>query len=235
MQRSSFRTLVSALLLGTAACAENPAAPEGMMGGAPPASAVMPAQAEPPGRAGGFLCYTSVRTPDGLYRYRYGRLELKFPRSALAPDGSTVHYRYRVRRQGEDPTRLAICVIPNTEQAIRLTHAFFRVGKHAQVTERRTGTGEGEMTALMCGRNGEPACELKAIEVVVEGCSNPDWTRGEDGVCRSDRGGGGGGGGGSGSWGEASGEAEKAQTQAHPHSPVTPVIPCWTPRKCRTP
>lgn len=222
MQVSSFRVFATSLLLGAAACADSPSAPENMVGTAPATAAVTSAQGDPVGRVGGFLCYTSVRTPGGPYRYRYGRLELEFPRPALDPYGSTVQYRYRVQRQGEEPTRFASCVIPNTREAIRLTHAYFRVGKHAQVTERRRGTGAGEMTTLMCGRNGEPACELEAIEVGVEGCSNPDWTRGEDGVCRSDRGGGGSDGSGDGGWGGSDWGGGDSP------DPGTPPKPCDT-------
>lgn len=97
-------------------------------------------------------------------------------------------------------------MIPSTHQAIRLTHAYFRVAKGAQVTERRPGSGGGEITIRSCVQGG--TCELEAIDVVVEGCANPDWTRGEDGVCRSDRGSGSGGTGGwgGGDWGGGGGD-----------------------------
>ncbi len=37
----------------------------------------------------------------------------------------------------------------------------------------------------------QPPGMLEGITVVARGCGNPEWTRGEDGVCRSRRGGGG--------------------------------------------
>ena len=217
MWASTFRILAAVLLLVSAACSDDLVAPEVTTGGALPAPPSISGQRIAASRAGAFPCYTSVRTPTGPHRYRYGRLALDFPRRALASDGSTVQYRFRVQREGEEPTTVANCVIPNTPEAVLITHRRFGVGKDARVTEERRGGSDGEMTIQMCGRDGERACELEAIDVVVEGCSDPDWTRGGDGVCRSDRGGTGGTG--DGSWGGSDGGGDDPD-------PGTPPTPC---------
>lgn len=64
---------------------------------------------------------------------------------------------------------------------------------------------DGQTTVQGCGSEASP-CGLENLEVTAGDCTNPDWTRGDDGVCRSDRGGegagtGGIGGGGGGDWG----------------------------------
>lgn len=59
------------------------------------------------------------------------------------------------------------------------------------------------MTVQGCGSAANP-CGLESLDVSAEGCTDPGWTRGDDGVCRSDRGGTGAGTGGTGAggWGD---------------------------------
>ena len=130
-----------------------------------------------------FLCYTSIRSPDGPDRYRYGHLELHFPRKALAPDGSTLLYRFRAQREGRDPDVVANCVIPRTEEAIELVSRRFHVDRNAIATE----PGGDPVVVQGCVTGG--TCELETLVAVADGCANPEWTEGEDGVCRSARGG----------------------------------------------
>lgn len=79
LQSTSFRIVTAALLLGAGACADNPSAPETTTPNALAVRTVTPMQAEPPGRVDGFLCRTSILTPAGPYRYRYGHLKLGLP------------------------------------------------------------------------------------------------------------------------------------------------------------
>lgn len=64
--------------------------------------------------------------------------------------------------------------------------------------------GGGE-SSVQCGSAANP-CGLESLDVSAEGCTDPSWTRGDDGVCRSERGGTGSGtggtsAGGGGDWG----------------------------------
>jgi len=76
---------------------------------------------------------------------------------------------------------VADCAVPYTEQALRrVDHRFaVRTGGGADQFKAR----EGSATIQGCVTGG--TCEL--VEVIAIGCTNPDWTMGEDGVCRSSR------------------------------------------------
>jgi len=65
---------------------------------------------------------TTHRTGDRPQPYAHGRLALRFPTAALAPDGSTQLYRYRLMKEGApagaEPLAAANCRIPNTTEAV---------------------------------------------------------------------------------------------------------------------
>lgn len=83
-------TLALLALLG-AACQDVPTAP---VVHTPPPTFNSPAfdQSASASASSPYQCYTSVRTPEGPYRYAYGRMELHFPKKALASNGRTRLY-----------------------------------------------------------------------------------------------------------------------------------------------
>ena len=109
------------------------------------------------------VCFTSVRTPEGPRRYRYGHVNLDFPASAQAPDGATVLYRYRVQAPGEDPRVVANCRIPRTPEAIRI------MDRRLYVDHRRrwlaSGTAGAGDTATIDGCVTYGTCPLEPITV----------------------------------------------------------------------
>jgi hypothetical protein len=79
-------------------------------------------------------CYVSEAVRNPHYRYRYSRRELHFPLTAGAEDGSTLEYRLRLQRPGEEPVYVANCVIPRTLSAVRLLEQWLRVPKDVRYT-----------------------------------------------------------------------------------------------------
>jgi hypothetical protein len=130
------------LLLG--ACSDRPTLtqPEA----AAPPEAVLSSQGAKPlvtGQgASPYACFTSVATPQGPYKYRYGRVNLEFPKEALAPDGRTV--RYRIRRYEKDGSikSLANCVIPATHMAVQAMNRRFGMQGKA-MSRRKSGASDG--------------------------------------------------------------------------------------------
>lgn len=221
-------TLLPLLLALLAACADAPTAPETATARSP--LEVLSGPGAPSWGSGADLlsypCLTSVATPGGPHRYRYGRLTLRLPRETRAPGGRTLVYRLRVRRADQaEPVAMANCVIPRTRAAIEAVHRRFGVGADARITEQRGGA-DVEARTQSCVEDGQ--CELEGLVVdAEEGCTNPDWTRGSDGVCRSSRGdspgGSGDGSGSEGSWG-GGGDGSDGDDP----DPGTPPPPCQT-------
>ncbi|HEX2205153.1 MAG TPA: hypothetical protein VHG91_17710 [Longimicrobium sp.] len=108
------------------------------------------------------LCFTSVRTPLGPHRYRYGRVRLDFPASALAPDGATLLYRYRVQAPGEDPVVVANCRIPRTLEAVAILDRRLRVADRRR-WRARDEQADGTATTQGCVVGG--TCTLAPIYV----------------------------------------------------------------------
>lgn len=73
--------------------------------------------------------------PAGQYVYRYGRLDLHFQKSALAPDGRITTYRYRGYAKGNELDRLANCAIPDA--AVAAPHRTSRYAALAQFSSVR--------------------------------------------------------------------------------------------------
>ncbi len=102
------------------------------------------------------------------------------------PNGTTRSYTLRERAQNGSVSSEVVCVIPATRAAAEMMHRHFGVDRAGAPSG-----GGGEVGTL----------DYELEPIVVDGgnhCSNPDWTRGEDGVCRSSRGAGGTGGEGTG-------------------------------------
>lgn len=112
------------------------------------ASAARPAWAADSGGAP-YICFTSVRTPQGPHRYRYGRVRLHFPASALALDGATTLYRYRVQSPGEDPVVVANCRIPWTVEAVEIMDRRLRVADRRR-WRARDEQADGTATIQSC-------------------------------------------------------------------------------------
>jgi hypothetical protein len=126
-------------------------------------------------------------------------VELHFAANALAHDESTLQYQFRVQIEGSEPRFVATCVIPRTDAAIAIMHQHFGVGSDARIAYQLEPE-QGGVTVQNC--IGETtSCGLTELVVTAGGCTNPDWTRDDDGVCRSDRGGEGSGTGGTGAGG----------------------------------
>lgn len=107
------------------------------------------------------ICFTSVRTPQGPHRYRYGRVRLHFPASALALDGATTLYRYRVQGPGEDPVVVANCRIPRTVEAVEIMDRRLRVADRRR-WRPRDEQADGTSTIQSCPSSG---CILEPIYV----------------------------------------------------------------------
>lgn len=153
----------------------------------PPASLLGSSSVESRGAAPPYVCYTSVRTQEGPYRYRYSRLELRFPKKVLAPDGATLLYRVLVEGASVDaPRMVASCIIPRTREAVEITSQRLGVSKGAKRSEQRGDPKSGGgITTQGCVSDG--LCELTAVQVTASEC--PDgWSTGEDGDCHSSRG-----------------------------------------------
>jgi hypothetical protein len=97
-----------------------------------------------------------MATPKGPHKYRYGRIQLTFPKEALAPDGRTISYRYRGYANGAELDRLANCVIPRSAMAVEMMDKRF--GVHGKAGLRRGGASEGDVSITSTN-------ELEPIEV----------------------------------------------------------------------
>jgi hypothetical protein len=134
-----------------------------------------------------------VATPGGQYKYRYGRVELRFAKSALASDGATTRYRYRVLAKDGSVLRLANCVIPDTKIAVQAMNRRFGVQGTA-MSGQRSGGGEdsgditiqcyiGEDDGNRCSRSGggdepppddsPPPCDPSTAVLPCDGSGGP--------------------------------------------------------------
>lgn len=110
--------------------------------GSPPAEARGP-QGTTAG-AGDYICNTSLRTPGGEHAYRYGRMSLRFPATALHRAGATHRYRYRLVDGKGNVLRAANCVIPRSDQAVKMMNRQF--GVHDEQTQIQGCVSEGVCT-----------------------------------------------------------------------------------------
>lgn len=149
-----------------------------------------------------FACFVSMRAETGSISYLYKVVALRFPSSALRNDGTVALFRFRLETPGGEVLRVANCVIPATEKAIKMIRRDLGVPANA--------IAEGPSSALMeeCVKeDGSGVCPLPGLVAVGKptqrtptdeepDCSlAPDcyWGWGDGG---SDGGGSGGGGGG---------------------------------------
>lgn len=137
-----FRTLplLASVALFAAACSNGPTAP------AAAPEAVLSSQAAKPLAAGQgsspYACFTSVATPGGPHKYRYGRLNLPFSKGELAADGATLRYGHRVYAEDGSILRLANCIIPATPAAVQAMNRRFGLQGKA-MSKRKSGGSEG--------------------------------------------------------------------------------------------
>lgn len=158
--------LPTALALLAAACSDAPTGPA-----AARTENVLSTQVASPNPsasrqgASPYACFTSVATPGGTNPWTYGRLDLHFPKTALASDGATMRYHYRRYTPEGTLLRLANCVIPRTEEAVILVQRRLSVpGGVAMGSAKRSGTGEvGTLDTEYCQyENG--VCTFKQID-----------------------------------------------------------------------
>jgi len=131
-----------------------------------------------------YACFTSIATPGGQHAYRYGRLNLGFPKSAIAPNGETMRYRFRAYGKGGQVLALANCVIPRTVPAVEQMNRRFGMSPRAGLPE---DGGELDVSITSeCGGTGQEPCnmgQLPGVEGGGSACSNEDWVRDDSGVC----------------------------------------------------
>lgn len=131
-----------------------------------------------------YVCNVSVATPGGRYAYRYGRMPLQFPQSAMHPANATHRYRYRVVNGNGKALRVASCVVPRTDEAVEIMNRRFEVPDE---------TGDAQVQGCVS----EGVCTLDPIIIIGGGgSSGGGWGSG----------GGGGGDGGGGDSGPGDGQ-----------------------------
>jgi len=144
--------LLAASLLGLAGCQDTMTAPEPK-----PARSATPATAQVANTsttASRYGCFISVATPNGPHAYRYWRMRLELPKNALAVDGDTAVYRFRVYGPGKRVEQLANCVIPRTALALQMVSRRFHTGG-SSVASDPGAEPIGEVTTQDCNWNGE--------------------------------------------------------------------------------
>lgn len=168
-----------------------------------------------------YACFVSSAMPLGApYRYRYQKPDLHFPKSALALDGTTTTYRYRMwGASREEPVYVANCVIPATREAVQIMNRKFGV------REQKPKAGEATLMGETCVTDG--LCTIDGLE--VNACQNgnewPDCdTKApeEEPVCNPYMGECGGG------WsgGEGSGGGSGGGSSCTSCTPSTPTLTC---------
>ena len=208
---AAVRYVLMLVLFAAAGCTDSPTA----------STAVADAPARRASVLGGttgtpYPCLKSVRASGGSYRYRYGSMDLHFPAPTLSSTGATVEYRYRAESVDGDTLVMINCRIPATPAAIQYTNRRFGISEgRLRIVPDRAGV----VSTAGCVEDG--LCHMEALVVVVETCPDATWTLGDDGVCKSTRGGGAAGGGSTGGdWGDAgSGGGDSPD-------PGTPPAPC---------
>lgn len=151
-----------------------------------------------------FACLLGRRDPTSPAFWQIRTDSIAFPRGELDPQGRTVLYRFRSVNEKGALEFAANCTVPYTEQALRRVDQHFGAGLGGGADQFKARRG----SVIIQGCVQEPGgCQLQAVDVIATGCTNPDWVRGDDGVCRSSRDGtadGSGGGGGDWSGGDGS-------------------------------
>lgn len=120
-----------------------------------------------------FVCYASERQSDAPVRYRYFHFEVSFPKSARAPDGSTIIYQYRGMGDvsGADPLSAVNCRIPRTMEAVRIMNRRYRIGQPRHV-DGSTPSGDLPITVQSCPESG---CGLPLDRIIAYGYHSPAY------------------------------------------------------------
>jgi hypothetical protein len=169
------------------------------------------------GRAPGlvrYACLLQRRDPASPAFWQMRTDSMAFPQGELNSGEQTVVYRFRSVTAKGALEFAASCVVPYTERALHRVDQRFGAGTGGGADQFKAR--QGGMATQGCVQDGG-ACQLQAVDVIVTGCANPDWTRGEDGVCRSSRDGtGDGSGSGGGDWGGSTGDPPPPEPEEDP-------------------
>jgi hypothetical protein len=65
-----------------------------------------------------YMCYLSMRTPEGPNRYAYKHARVDFPQPFIEDSSETAVLRYVWRNEGDEPVAAANCRVPRTPEAI---------------------------------------------------------------------------------------------------------------------
>lgn len=146
--------IVLGLMLAASACTDGAPSPTAAVSGGG-AAANLNRNSSPYG------CFISKAVEGLPYAYKYSQVPVDFPRAALAADGGTLKYQFRLEEPGKSPVLLANCVIPRTRLAVRILEAQLRVPKDVQYQyTRRT---KGDITIM-----GEGDCASQVGDIYDE-------------------------------------------------------------------
>jgi len=74
-----------------------------------------------------YICNTSLGTPGGVNRYRYGRFYLSFPPGLTGKEKGSTTFQYRLLHADGEIAGAADCTVPATPQALEMVREFFRL------------------------------------------------------------------------------------------------------------
>lgn len=114
-------------------------------------------------------CAISRRVEGREYPYEYGVLRLHFPANAVAPDGSTRLFRWRVQAPGQEPVVSGSCQIPNTSAAVEFV--MKRLGlDQAQRSKQDDGLVSTQGCVIA-----KTSCPIDGIVVTAPSSSTWGW------------------------------------------------------------
>lgn len=135
-----------------------------------------------------YVCSTALRTADVNMPWRYGRMEVHFPRAEFAPNGATTTYRYEGYNDHGTLVAVATCHIPETDGAIRRMSRILRVHNGHKRSEMAATSAVGLEPLLVraCGPgyDGEyPYClpNPTGVEVPADESGSGFWEGGSSG------------------------------------------------------
>lgn len=186
MPRTSFTSAAVLLFLGIILCAcgdsvtgpgtPGHTAPTKASSGSSPSNVFGVKRGDPR-----FMCYVSKANDALPGMYNHGRRTVRLPLSAVAPDGSTQLYRYRIIEPGAAPDAKPIaagnCRIPNTPRAVEFMDKRLGLDSRRRRSSASQG-GDGLVSTQDCVRDG--TCVLPGI-IVIGYPTAPSWPGGGSG------------------------------------------------------
>lgn len=153
---------LGALLLFSAACADDPIGPSAVQS---PPPATLARVAEDPGHVTA-TCYARRRSSAAPATWQGRMASVELPRSTAALDGALREYRYQGFVSGGEMVATASCVIPSTERAVRHMDRLFGA-------KRAAASGDlGGVTIMGCVTN--DFCEVDGV--TINACiGGGDW------------------------------------------------------------